>query len=489
MKKIMLLVTLFLQITMLHSQSWVSNKTIISLDIESEDWLGHSLAMSHNTIIIGAPFEDDLESGSSTLADVGALYVFALSEQGDWQQKQKIRAYEESDDERLGGIVKMSDRFAIASGRSGWDDFVYFFERENGVLKHSFIKSGETGQTHKYFFSGQVSDIDTYGNYAAIAGGGVVHILEYDGLWKKIQEIAIEGYESGAKLSLDIENEMLIIGSPSSSKGPDNTFLYGGVVYVYRQLQNGTWEKQQDLVAEDRDTYDEFGYSVKLHNNKLIIGAISDEDGIGDDSKINSAGSVYVFDYNQVSSTWIQSQKIAPHNRADSDRFGIDIDVSSSILVVGSMDSKVFIFDIKNNQFVESQTLTKSTYNSGFGEVVAINSKNLIGIGIPFDDTYGNNAGSCMLYSNDNVTDLSKVNIQSTLLYPNPTHGDITVELDKNLNDLQISIYDLSGRLILSKSHKGSNQVKLNIADCNPGTYLIIIESENYYSNHKLIIK
>ena len=48
-----------------------------------------------------------------------------------------------------------------------------------------------------------------------------------------------------------------------------------GSVYVY-EVANTTWGNQIKLVASDGSAYDNFGVSVSLHGDYLLIGAIGD---------------------------------------------------------------------------------------------------------------------------------------------------------------------------------------------------------------------
>ncbi len=83
--------------------------------------------------------------------------------------------------------------------------------------------------------------------------------------------------------------------------------------------------------------------------------------------------------------------------------------------------------------------------------------------------------------TNVSTTDLSTdINI-----YPNPTKEKITVT---NVNNAYISIFDLSGRLLLSKS-ANSNNVIFNLSSLNTGTYILKIVNKNNVTVRKIIKK
>ncbi|MEJ6735923.1 MAG: T9SS type A sorting domain-containing protein, partial [Flavobacteriales bacterium] len=69
-------------------------------------------------------------------------------------------------------------------------------------------------------------------------------------------------------------------------------------------------------------------------------------------------------------------------------------------------------------------------------------------------------------------------------IYPNPTKGTFSVDLDKTYNSILITITDLSGRLIETKEYNGTKLLNLKI-DEPAGIYLLKIET----GNQKAIIR
>ncbi|MUP39176.1 T9SS type A sorting domain-containing protein [Labilibaculum euxinus] len=408
MKKLFLATIVLILSSTVYSQTRIENQKLISDDIEVEDWFGNSISISDSLLLIGAPFEDDLSSGTSTLSDIGAVYLFNLNENGTWVQKQKIRPKSLDNDDHFGGLISFSKPFALISGRSNFDNNAYILKMDNG----NFF--GENCIVNSFNFSEDVSDVCISENYAAIATRGTVHIYEYDNsVWIKKQEIVIEGFQSGSTLSLAINDKKLVIGSPSTSEGGSNTYLYGGVVFVYEKNISGLWETKHLLTAKDRDTYDGFGSDVKLIKNKLFISAIDDEDGLSDDNDVDCAGSVYLFQYDSNNNQWEEKQKIVSTDRESYDRFGIQIDALENNLIVGTQGKKAILFKSENNEYVQSEMFTFSNSNDhyGFGERVGISKENII-IGSPWDDLYGKNSGLVFLYKTcNNTTNESTVEI------------------------------------------------------------------------------
>lgn len=72
------------------------------------------------------------------------------------------------------------------------------------------------------------------------------------------------------------------------------------------------------------------------------------------------------------------------------------------------------------------------------------------------------------------------------LLYPNPTYGDFSIDLGKNYQAITITITDLGGKVILSKTFNDSQLLNLKLEE-PAGIYLLNIESVNNNAVIRLI--
>jgi photosystem II stability/assembly factor-like uncharacterized protein len=66
----------------------------------------------------------------------------------------------------------------------------------------------------------------------------------------------------------------------------------------------------------------------------------------------------------------------------------------------------------------------------------------------------------------------------SILLYPNPVNDLLHVYIDNQLSNAELFLYDLSGKIYLSKQLTTEDS-KINLNDLKPGTYIIQITSDN----------
>ena len=56
----------------------------------------------------------------------------------------------------------------------------------------------------------------------------------------------------------------------------------------------------------------------------------------------------------------------------------------------------------------------------------------------------------------------------------------MTIELDKFHSEINIKIYDLSGRQILNTNYLNRDTIELDLKFVSKGTYYLQIETENY---------
>ncbi len=79
----------------------------------------------------------------------------------------------------------------------------------------------------------------------------------------------------------------------------------------------------------------------------------------------------------------------------------------------------------------------------------------------------------------DACTGIASINgsIAGLNVYPNPSNGEFTVELNNGLNK-SVQVIDVTGRTVLSTS-SDNNQVKVNISNLANGVYYVKVKSDN----------
>ncbi|MEP7171768.1 MAG: T9SS type A sorting domain-containing protein, partial [Bacteroidota bacterium] len=87
----------------------------------------------------------------------------------------------------------------------------------------------------------------------------------------------------------------------------------------------------------------------------------------------------------------------------------------------------------------------------------------------------------------------SSYDSQQFTVYPNPAHDKLTVSIDeKEQTQLNISLRDISGRIILSENHDvvaGSNVYELELKNMAKGVYMLEIQSPVESLKKKLVVE
>ncbi len=111
--------------------------------------------------------------------------------------------------------------------------------------------------------------------------------------------------------------------------GDDDFGSSSGSVYVYRRDGNGQWQQEAKLHADDAGANDFFGYSVCISGDEIIVGAP------GDGPIALFSGSAYIF-LRDGNGQWIQDGKLVPLNGALFDQFGTSVSISGDYILVGA---------------------------------------------------------------------------------------------------------------------------------------------------------
>ena len=134
---------------------------------------------------------------------------------------------------------------------------------------------------------------------------------------------AAAGDEFG--ISVSISGDVAVIGA----RWDDDGGPVSGSAYVYRlNRATGDWEEEAKLTASDAAPSDEFGRSVSICNEVVVIGALFNDDGG------SHSGSAYVFRFN--GSGWVEEAKLTASDAAAFDWFGWSVSIRGDIAVIGA---------------------------------------------------------------------------------------------------------------------------------------------------------
>jgi hypothetical protein len=326
--------------------SWVQQARLTAPGWAENDFFGYSVAVSGDTAVIGALYDDDRGPNS------GAAYVFIRSG-GSWVRQAKLTASDGAANDFLGLSVAVSGDTAVI-GADGDDD-----NGSDSGSAYVFIRSGSTWVQQAKLTASDGASSDFFGYSVAVDGSTTV------------------------------------IGAYGDSDNGANS----GAAYVF--IRSGSsWMQQARLTATGGAAYHYFGYSVAVDGDTAVIGAFGD----GDNG--SKSGSAYVFIRN--GNSWVEQAKLTASDGADNDYFGNSVAVDGDTAVIGadgdddygSNSGSAYVFGRSGNNWVQEAKLTAPDGTSGdyFGNSVAVDSGTAAVIGVRCDDDNGTNSGSAYVF-------------------------------------------------------------------------------------------
>ena len=118
-----------------------------------------------------------------------------------------------------------------------------------------------------------------------------------------------------------------------------------GSAYVFRTTDGGaTYDQVAKLTAGDAAASDQFGISVAIDGDTIVVGACSDADAG------SKSGSAHVFRTSDGGATYGQVAKLTAADAAASDLFGYSVAIDGNTIVVGAYwddDAGLFGFGLR----------------------------------------------------------------------------------------------------------------------------------------------
>jgi len=342
---------------------------------------GFAVSLDLNTAIAGAPYE----AGAGT--NRGAAYVHTRSGT-TWTQQQKLTASDTEDGDIFGVSVGIDGDTAIVGAP---------YESTGGTQSgaaYVFTRSGSTWTEQQKLVASDASSFSEFGASVAISGNtvivgayqdngagssrGAAYVFTRSGsTWTQQQKLAASDPEDFAYFgwSVSIQNDDAVVGARLKGDGGSNR----GAAYVFTR-SGSTWTQQQKLTASDTADNDEFGISVSIDQNTVIVGA-DRRLGFGVDN-----GAAYVF--TRSGTTWTQEQKLVPSDLVNADSFGCAVAVQNNIAIIGAyLDTEngsgagsAYIFTRSGGTWTEFQKIFSSDIapNDSFGFSVSLDSNTLL---------------------------------------------------------------------------------------------------------------
>ncbi len=364
---------------------------------------GTSLSVRENVALVGAPDANG----------EGAAYVFLRSGAG-WTQRQALSPFDGQAGDRFGASVAIFGNTGFVNtafiGAPGDDDqgdsagAVYVFERENiawvqvAKLYAPVAQAGaEFGTSVALWFDFAMAGAP-FEDGAMPKSGAVHFFLRSLGSWIAFQTLLDSNGESGDEfgISLALEGGSAAIGA----RGDDELGADAGSVHLFEQGAISFFPVAQ-LFAADAGEFQQFGRSVALDGNTVLVGAPFASGAGGPTS-----GAAYVFDPGSLG--WYQTAKLTAADSLPFDDLGGTVAISGGRALVGATQNlsalagngRAYLFQRAGAGWVQTASLAASDGQlfDDFGSAVAMHSDHLM-VGCAFDDDVGQQSGSVYFFA------------------------------------------------------------------------------------------
>jgi uncharacterized protein (TIGR03437 family) len=310
---------------------WSFQQKLTAPDGEEGDLFGISVALRGKTALVGAHLDD-----IGTAQFQGSAHLFSLSG-ADWSERQKLTAQEGESSDTFGGAVALSDD-ALIIGASGADagakdhqGALYLFGC--GYLEKQTLTSSGGGGNDGFGGSAAIDgDVAVIGVPLDDVGGAVDQgsavVFERNGAsWMQTAQLFANDGAAGEEFgrSVAISGDSIVI---SAHRKNINGNREQGAAYIFVR-SGGTWTQQLRLVASDGAASDHFGYSVSISGARLAVGAPQDDI----DGKLDQ-GSVYLF--TRSGSTWTPEIKLTANDGLAGDTLGGSAALEGELLIAAA---------------------------------------------------------------------------------------------------------------------------------------------------------
>ncbi len=360
------------------SGSWNYVKTLTPSDSSVGDCFGFSVAISGDYAIVGAYQADNTDINQ------GQAYIFHRLTTPIWSETAILRASDKTPDAQFGWSVGISGNHVIVGapkaepiGGVTNEGQAYVFERSGLIWNQAttILKSALTPiNAHDQFgFSVGIS-----GNRAIVGTPlhdepgskidvGVAHIFQKSAPLNWIHTKKILHPNGKAQdyfgFSVAISQTTVAIGAPQHEFGID----IQGAVFIYTG-SGSVWNQQgSTLKGVCCNQGDNFGWSVSLDGDTLIVGASYDNAGIVG-NQVNDTGSAFIFTRNGA--VWNQTRQLTDANGIVNDLFGTSVAVSGNKFLVGSPNSDISANTDQGSVFAYYDDSTPVINNLATGSVV-----------------------------------------------------------------------------------------------------------------------
>ncbi|MCF8014618.1 MAG: FG-GAP repeat protein, partial [Chromatiaceae bacterium] len=302
-------------------------------DQSTSSLFGSAVAIDGDRVLIGDHMDDGTSGAEGSLSYLrrGSAYLFNAN---TGALEHQLTASDAAKDDLFGKSVAISGDYVVigAEGKAFYNSDENNYSWQAGA---AYLFDATTGQELAKLTASDAAQGDYFGGSVAIDGdyilvgahgdddhgnvSGAAYLFKYDASTSTLSQLHkfTDSGSLGLGSSVAIEGNSVLIGSYE----PDRR----GAVYQFA-FDDTSYNLVRKLTASDAAYRDSFGGSIALDGGKALIGAAGDDDKGGD------SGSAYLFDI----TTGDELHKFTASDGVSEQDFGGSVALSGDRLVMGA---------------------------------------------------------------------------------------------------------------------------------------------------------
>ena len=427
-------------------QCWIHESLdLVPADCREDDRVGFAVGISGDVTIVGSVWDDDIGG------DSGAAYIFRLDASG-WVQESKLVPSDGAGGDEFGNSVSVAGDIAIVGAHrhdgpllDSGAAYIFRFNGTRWVEEQKLVAAdGVAGDG----FGCSVSlsgDAVVVGAHLSDVGGtdaGAAYVFRYNGSsWLPDGRLAPADLVAGDCFgySVSVSGDVVVCGA----RHADATATDCGAAYTFRHV-GIAWEQEAKLLAADGAASDWFGHSVATDGVTAVIGAHHhDHNGA-------NSGAAYVFGHG--AGGWESVAELLADDGAPVDEFGQSVAISADEILVGAHQDNgpfhdnagaAYLYAREGDSWVQRAKLTASGGAGDlFGYSLGISNGRAV-VGAPLRDAHGLNSGvayafhalsDCNANGSPDICDLDEQVSQDCNVNQTPDECDIDAGTSSDVN-------------------------------------------------------
>jgi hypothetical protein len=310
------------------NDSLIFHQKITEPEVLEFGYFGFSADLNDNYAVVGAPH----------LSSPGTVYIYNRSD-NNWQRQSKLTSEITSG---LGYSVSIDSNIVVAgapfgdglgaSGSNQGEARIFQVFDDNGTQAWKEVATIAAGNGYE---NGQFGyAVDVSGNYI-IAGGypsstffpgrSACYVFEYEnGSWIEKQRLFPNGMENTLSFGkcVSVYGETAAVGAP----GEVNNDVVNGAVYIFERTGDGWMETARITSPDTNAIYEEFGRSVDLYENRVVIG---------------SQRAAYIYEKNENGWELLDCTYRITYSSNNHYWYGSSVSIKDSVFLVGALDDNL----------------------------------------------------------------------------------------------------------------------------------------------------